>query len=155
MKQNKLMFPKIVSKSRKHKKQQKLPKLPKIKSLEAKLKRLLYPLIKKRDGPICISCGKRGLKGNDWQAGHYIKAELCNIEWRYNPLNIHSQCSYCNKWLRGNTIAYRNALIKKIGLIEVEMIDRSYKLSMPMDFNERKYLMELIEKYGHLEKIER
>ena len=139
----------MTKKGRKHKNKGKLPKKVKIKSLEAKLKRLLYPIIKKRDGNVCISCGKKGLVGMDWHAGHYIKAELCNLHYRYFPVNINSQCSYCNKWLRGNTIAYRNAMLKKYDVRIIEDTDLHYKDTMPMNFNPRSYLESLIKKYGN------
>lgn len=135
-------------KAGKRKSKPKLPKKVKIKSLEAKLKKILYPLIKARDGPICISCGKTGLVGWNLQAGHYAKAELCNLIYRYDVRNINSQCGYCNKWLRGNTINYRNAMIKKYGRLVVEEIDAHFKDQTPMDFNEREYLLGLIKKYA-------
>lgn len=121
-----------------------------IKSLEKKLKRVLYPLIKKRDGNVCISCGRTELEGANWHAGHYAKAELCNIKWRYNPLNIHSQCAMCNVWGRGNTLAYRENLIKKIGLENVEMIEENYRKPMPSFFNYRTWLEKEIKFYEQL-----
>jgi len=133
----------------KHKKD-KLPKKVKIKSLEAKLKRLFYPIIKKRDGPVCISCGKKGLVGMDWHAGHFIKAELCNLVYRYDVRNINSQCSACNNWKRGNTIAYRKAMINKYGVLVVDELERFYNSTLAMDFNPREYLLKLIEKYGYI-----
>ena len=96
-----------------------------------------------------FSCGKKGLVGMDWHAGHYIKAELCNLHYRYFPVNINSQCSYCNKWLRGNTIAYRNAMLKKYDVRIIEDTDLHYKDTMPMNFNPRSYLESLIKKYGN------
>jgi len=130
------------------KKRSKLPKLPKIKSLEAKLKRLLYPLIKKRDRGVCISSGQTGLTGRNYQAGHFIKAELCNIIYRYDVRNINGQRSYDNLYLRGNAPAYRKGMIKKWGIKAVEEIEENYNKPLPMDFNEREYLMKLIEKYA-------
>lgn len=127
------------------KKKSKAKKQVSIKSLETKLKTVLYPLIKKRDGNICISCGKRGLKGRNWATGHYAKAELCNIVWRYKPTNIHSQCFFCNKWRRGNTIEYRKNLIKKIGEENVIRIEENYNMPLPINFDTRQYLKELTE----------
>lgn len=122
-------------------------KLPSIKKLEKKLKDVMYPYIKKRDGNTCISCNKKGLFGRDWQAGHYIKAELCNMVTRYDEWNINSQCSTCNLWKRGNTIAYRLAMLDKYGEKATNELDRKYKQSLPMDFNSRAWLLEQIEKY--------
>ena len=127
-----------------------------IKGLEKKLKALLYPLIKARDGNTCISCGKTGLVsgvGGNWNAGHYIKAELCNMKYRYSELNIHSQCVACNKWKAGNSTAYRNALIEKIGEKEVKKLDKHYKDKLPMNFNSREFLEEMIAYYKTVVKL--
>lgn len=126
---------------------EKIKSLPKIKNLEARLKKVMYPYIKKRDGNTCISCGKKNLVGMDWHAGHYIKAELCNIVVRYDEWNINSQCSYCNKWRRGNTIAYRLAMIDKYGEKATNDLDHKYHSPLPMNFNEREWLLEMIAKY--------
>ena len=134
------------------KRHQKVKKQPKIKTLEAKLKKVLYPYIKRRDGNTCISCGKTGLIGGlhgNWNAGHYIKAELCNIVTRYDERNINSQCSTCNLWKRGNTIAYRNAMLKKYGEQITNTLDREYHAPLPMNFNEREFLLSVIEKYAN------
>lgn len=139
---------KVVAKKGKKKiKRVRLQKQLKIKTLEAKLKKVLYPYIKKRDGNMCISCGKTGLVGNDWHAGHYIKAELCNIVTRYDERNINSQCSNCNLWKRGNTIAYRLSMLDKYGEKATNELDRKYKQSLPMEFNSRVWLLEQIQKY--------
>jgi len=121
-----------------------------IKSLENKLKKILYPMIKKRDGNNCISCGKTGLIGMNWHAGHYAKAELCNLIWRYSPQNINSQCGGCNKWKHGNSVAYRNNLVKKIGEVQVRVIEESYNKPLPMNFDSRVYLETLITHFKQL-----
>ena len=123
-----------------------------IKGLEKKLKALLYPLIKKRDGPNCISCKKQGLVGRNWAAGHYLKAELCNLIARYDIRNINSQCNmYCNKNLRGNTIEYRKAMLVKYGVEVVDDLEANYRL--PLNLNPRLYLTELIEHYKNIDKL--
>lgn len=83
----------------------------------------------------------------DWHAGHYIKAELCNMVARYDEYNINSQCSNCNLWKRGNTIAYRFAMIAKYGLFVVETLERLYNEPLPMNFNHREWLLGRIELY--------
>lgn len=128
-------------------------KEPSIKKLELKLRSIFYPLIKKRDGNVCISCGHR-CDGRNQQAGHYAKAELCNIVVRYDERNINTQCSGCNKWKAGNVLAYRNGMIKKYGIKVVEWIDNNYNARLPMDFNEREFLTDLIKKYKELEALD-
>lgn len=124
-----------------------------IKSLEKKLKRYLYPLIKKRDGNICISCGKVITKTRDHHAGHFAKAELCKLPYRYDERNINSQCSYCNLHLRGNTIEYRHGMIQKYGIIITEEIENNYKKSPNIDFNPRSFLEEKIDYYKSINNL--
>tara|TARA_R110002020_G_scaffold65330_7_gene172611 strand:+ start:1296 stop:1829 length:534 start_codon:yes stop_codon:yes gene_type:complete len=70
-------------------------------------------------GNNCISCDKPSKKEN---AGHYRSAGG-NPELRFEPLNVHLQCEYCNTYLHGNLIYYRINLIKKIGLEKVEWLE--------------------------------
>jgi hypothetical protein len=63
----------------------------------------------------CISCGTNEAK---WDGGHYLKAEIYSGVI-FDERNVNKQCSYCNQYLDGNTAAYRQGLIKKIGLDEV------------------------------------
>jgi len=75
--------------------------------------------IRLRDaGNNCISCNKKPLKEN---AGHFYNA---NNHWsvRFNEANVHLQCEHCNTYLSGNLIAYRENLLKKIGISEFELL---------------------------------
>jgi hypothetical protein len=63
----------------------------------------------------CISCGTTEAK---WDGGHYLKAEIYSGVI-FDERNTNKQCSYCNQYLDGNTAAYRQGLIKKIGLDQV------------------------------------
>lgn len=90
------------------------------------------------------------MEGRDNQAGHYIKAELCNMVWRYDPRIIHRQCSVCNLWRRGNTVEYRKWMIKKYGEVEVKYIEDHYNERLPLSFNPRSFLEEQIKKYEQL-----
>lgn len=90
--------------------------------------------------------------GRDDQAGHYVKAELCNLVWRYDRRIIHRQCSCCNLWKRGNTIEYRKYMIKRYGEIEVKYIEEHYNEQLPINFNSRAWLLEQIKKYQHYER---
>ena len=67
----------------------------------------------------CVSCGRKsGCKVN---AGHY-KTVGSNSALRFNPLNIHAQCEYCNNYLSGNIMGYTPELIKRIGKKRYEFI---------------------------------
>lgn len=60
----------------------------------------------------CISCGRH--HEGQYHAGHF-RTTGANPELRFNEDNVHKQCSSCNNHLSGNLIAYRPALIAKIG----------------------------------------
>ncbi len=67
----------------------------------------------------CISCQQPPKKKN---AGHYRSVGSCP-ELRFNELNVHLQCEYCNTFLSSNAIEYRKNLIIKIGIKNVEYIE--------------------------------
>lgn len=67
----------------------------------------------------CISCGTTAGKIN---AGHYLST-AARPELRYDELNVHRQCERCNTYLSGNLIAYRAALIDRIGQAAVDAIE--------------------------------
>jgi hypothetical protein len=89
-----------------------------------------------KDG--CISCERtkeevestdNSLKGGVWDAGHF-KGRGARPDLSFNELNVHKQCKVCNggsgKYVRKNyTVAqsYRESLIIKIGLEEVEALE--------------------------------
>ena len=80
--------------------------------------------IRLRDkGQPCISCSKPAKKEN---AGHYRSAGG-NPELRFEELNVHLQCEYCNTYQHGNLIEYRKNLINKIGLDKVEWLEQSHE----------------------------
>lgn len=111
-----------------------------ITSLEKAIQRKLYPAIKERDkNRMCSSCDARPV-GRESHAGHYDKAELCNILLRYYPFNINKQCSVCNKWRSGNTIPYRKTMLARHGQDEVNYIETNSRLPLPLNFNVRYWL---------------
>jgi hypothetical protein len=55
-------------------------------------------------------------------ASHYYNANN-HYSVRFNEDNVHSACEYCNTYLSGNLIPYREALIKKIGLERFEYLE--------------------------------
>lgn len=83
------------------------------------------------EGQPCISCQRHHT--GQYHAGHYRSVGSAP-ELRYEPLNVHRQCSACNNHLSGNLIQYRVNLIKKIGLEKVEWLEgkhepKHYKIS--------------------------
>lgn len=60
----------------------------------------------------CISCNRH--HDGQYHAGHF-RTTGANPELRFNEDNCHRQCAPCNNHLSGNLMAYRQALIAKIG----------------------------------------
>lgn len=123
-----------------------------IKELEKKLRAVLYPLIKQRDieyagARRCISCGSAVRIDRRCHAGHFAKAELCNMVYRYREDNINLQCSQCNMWKAGNTLAYEKGMIAKWGAEVTQDIKENYNKKLPMGFDERGFLEEKIMYY--------
>ena len=80
--------------------------------------------IRLRDkGNVCISCQKPAKKEN---AGHYASSGS-SPSLRFEPLNVHLQCEYCNTYLHANLINYRINLIKKIGIEKVEWLEQEHE----------------------------
>ena len=78
--------------------------------------------IRMRDKDLpCISCGTT--KPIQYHAGHY-KNQGGFGYLRFNELNCHKQCSVCNNHRSGNLVPYRVALIEKIGLEEVKILEK-------------------------------
>lgn len=68
----------------------------------------------------CISCGRH--HQGQYHAGHFLSVGACP-ELRFSELNVHKQCAPCNTHLSGNAVLYRKALIGRIGLGGVEMLE--------------------------------
>lgn len=126
----KLAFPKPTKRTRQ----------PSLHQLKERLKKLVYTYVKLRDGNVCWSCGKTGLSGYNWNAGHFIKAEICNIYYKWDLRNIHSQCSGCNLFRSGNYPAYRKKMVRIYGEDQVKVMEYEYNQPVPINFNEREWL---------------
>lgn len=74
--------------------------------------------VRERDAALpCISCGRH--HQGKYDAGHYRTTAACP-ELRFEPMNVHRQCSPCNTQLSGNIVNYRIELVKRIG---AELVD--------------------------------
>jgi hypothetical protein len=111
-----------------------LPKLIK------KTQTIVNAYVRKRDeGKPCISCGQPGN-----QAGHYFSAGQYSA-LRFDPDNIHLQCTRCNLFLSGNLIEYGMGLIKRYGeLFHISLLQKSRERVKKWQRDE---LNEIIEKY--------
>jgi len=81
--------------------------------------------IRARDaGKPCISCGKPlSAEANTYDCGHYRSVGSAP-HMRFVEDNAHGQCKHCNNHLAGNHVEYRRGLIERIGLAEVDRIER-------------------------------
>ena len=68
----------------------------------------------------CISCGKP-MPVKESQGGHYVSRRIRCTEME--PDNVWPQCYRCNGPLSGNVVAYRAALVKRIGERRVRRIE--------------------------------
>ena len=68
----------------------------------------------------CISCGRH--HNGQYHAGHFL-SRGARPELAYEPMNCHKQCSPCNTHLSGNIALYRQSLVAKIGLKQVEWLE--------------------------------
>ena len=103
------------------------------------LQRVFNEFIRLRDADLpCISCGR--YHQGQWHAGHYRSVGACP-ELRFNEDNTHKQCSACNNHLSGNILEYRLGLIEKIGLEQVEFLERQDHPPLKLSVEEIKDLI--------------
>ena len=70
----------------------------------------------------CISCG-RPHRWEKMNGGHFISRQ--NWAVIVDPRNVHPQCIWCNHHQSGNIPDYRAALVEKIGIREVEDLEKT------------------------------
>ncbi len=85
--------------------------------------------IRARDaGKPCISCGRAlSDEPNSKDAGHY-RSTGSAVHMRFVESNCHAQCKRCNRDLSGNAVEYRKGLIERVGVAEVERLERDQTL---------------------------
>jgi hypothetical protein len=81
--------------------------------------------VRARDSNLpCVSCGT--YSAAQWDAGHY-RTTAAAPQFRFDPRQIHKQCSVCNQHKSGNIVPYRVELIKRIGIETVEAIENNHE----------------------------
>ena len=109
---------------------------------EAKAAFQKWVRLRDKDKP-CISCGK--LEAEQFDGGHYRKAEIYRGVI-FDEDNVHKQCSYCNRFLHGAEVEYRNGLIKRIGERKVVELEERAKRTQQRKWS-RSELVMIREKY--------
>lgn len=139
-------LPKPVKRERKRKRPRRQRKSP-MAALKRKLWAAFSRYVKERDGAVCFSCGRAGLSGTNWHAGHMFAAGASSL-LRYEPKNVHSQCYHCNINLGGNGAAYAQAFIAVYGMDEfmrLSNLSRKMKAWKPYEITE---LIEALQRGG-------
>ncbi|WP_177342787.1 recombination protein NinG [Pseudomonas sp. GTC 16482] len=70
----------------------------------------------------CISCSKPASWQGQWHCSHFRSVGAAP-HLRFNLWNMNKSCSACNNFLSGNIMAYRPALIEKIGQAKVDWLE--------------------------------
>ena len=127
----------------------------KSKTLIAKLKNILWELcksiVRRRDGTICVICGKENLDGSGWHTGHFIPSLTCGAFLRYDLRNLHSSCYYCNVNLGGNGALFLIRLEEEYGRPFVDQIIRDKNISIKANIL---FYQKKIEEYTELDKLD-
>ena len=88
-------------------------KLETVQSLTKKAQTYFNAYIRARDkNKTCVSCNKP--LGSKFDAGHYYSAGGFGSV-RFNELNVHGQCVYCNQHLHANLLNYQIGIEQRIG----------------------------------------
>jgi len=84
-----------------------------VQSLTKKAQTYFNAYIRARDKhKNCVSCDKP--LGSKFDAGHYYSAGGFGSV-RFNELNVHGQCVYCNQHLHANLLNYQIGIEQRIG----------------------------------------
>ncbi|MFV0894410.1 recombination protein NinG [Pseudomonas kurunegalensis] len=70
----------------------------------------------------CVSCSKPASWQGQWHCSHFRSVGAAP-HLRFNLWNMNKSCSACNNFLSGNIMAYRPALIEKIGQAKVDWLE--------------------------------
>lgn len=85
--------------------------------LITKIDRAFSRFIRKRDADpdgfcTCVTCGERRHM-SEMHAGHFVRRRHMAVRW--DELNVHPQCVYCNTFLDGNEAEYARFIIDTYG----------------------------------------
>jgi hypothetical protein len=95
--------------------------------LQRKLWKVCSEYIKKRDGRVCITCGKEIKIGKGLHVGHFLPSKTCGFNLRYDEDNLAVQCFYENKNLGGFGAMYYVKMVEKHGQEFVDNLFRRYE----------------------------
>ncbi len=108
--------------------------------LKRKLWKVFATFIKKRDGNICFTCGRKG-EGSGIHAGHFINKSVGGAALYFHEENVHAQCYNCNINLGGNQYVYGEKLGK-------ETVERLRRLKLQIFKPTEEWYEDMIEDYS-------
>lgn len=120
---------------------------PSVSKLKKKLDRIFSEYTRKKhaflDGnTCCVTCGRIG-HWKQMHAGHFMSRR--HNATRYNDMNVHSQCPFCNLYGSGEQFKYGKFIDAKYGEGTADMLNG---LSKEIKQWKRCELEELIEEYN-------
>ena len=109
-----------------------------ITTMKTKAQNAFNAYIRERDkGNDCISCGCKVVKGD---ASHFFSVGSHSAV-RFHVDNVHLSCYKCNRFLHGNLVPYKVALLEKIGQ---ERFDKLKAKSKDVKLYSTEYYQKLI-----------
>lgn len=101
--------------------------------LKRKLWEICKDIVRKRDGNICVICGKSGLEGSGWHTGHFLPSSVCGAYLRFDLRNLWSSCYNCNINLGGNGAMFSRILVEKLGQEFVDKLFQDKQITIKAD----------------------
>jgi len=117
------------------------------KGIKGKAWEVVRKYIIKRDGAICVTCGRRGENGYQMQAGHFQPVGFVgsNNKLSWDERNIYCQCARCNGPGQGRSdLMARHIEITHGKDVVEELQQRAHKVDPVKDWDS------LIENYKQL-----
>jgi len=115
-------------------------------SEKQKLWKAFAEWIRLRDSPeghgSCISCKKLVPYPNStgaWHAGHLWPRSVVYNSLYFNEMNVHGQCSACNTFLEGNTLAFRKGVIERYGVEVLDELEKAKVLGQGRKWYDHEY----------------
>lgn len=103
------------------------------KGAEKKALKAMSDYIRARDKYRCFTCGKIGDNKNI-DAGHLFSRRYTAI--KFDEINVHSQCVYCNQYLSGNLHEYIKRFIAKYGQKAYNDLDNKKNILVKRNIND-------------------